>query len=676
MAPPKVEPGRDPQMADRTRKLNVVFALTSIGLLITFSLMIWYDYARPWKKHQNEFTLLEVKRTEVEIQEALGKVDAGKRKALEEQIARGAEEKKARRQEIEKVEDELDKLDGEWYRVDQDYRFTKAKIDVARYEYEEAEHKGARSADEEEGPPRGAREAVGRAEAEARGRDRPPRRRPRPPRRAGEDEHRGGQDGEGDLRGEDPPRREAEEDPARVRLLRAQHARHRHAEPVAEGQPDPAREPHRRRDLHRHARRWTAARPATSASTRRGTRTRPSRTPRTRSSSCTCRAPHPMERIGCTACHQGRGRATSFVGAVHTPSTPEQEKAWGKYTGSDTYHRLHHWDLPMTAKGTTEAQCVKCHQGVVEIPQADTLNTGTMLIERYGCYGCHKIKGWEDLRKVGPDLTKILSKTDEEWMLRWVEEPKAFRPTRMPQVWNVRPHETPEQLRRNDVEINSVVAYLAGKSGIETYPDPPARRPGGGPQGLRDHRLPGLPPRRRRQARDRRLPDRVLPRPRPQPRRHRQQGEAGLALRLGAQPEGLLARDADARPAAHREGSGRHHRVPDEPEERRLPRPPAAGERANASGTRSSASTSSPPASPWPRWSAGWPGWTTRRGRCSSARRPSAATGASAATTSPASRRPRPSASSSPRKDRSSSSASTSASSTARSPTPCPPGCT
>ena len=82
MAPPKAEPGRDPQMASRTRMLNVVFALTSIGLLITFSLMIWYDYARPWKKHQNEFTLLEVKRTELEIQEALGKVIDWREKLL------------------------------------------------------------------------------------------------------------------------------------------------------------------------------------------------------------------------------------------------------------------------------------------------------------------------------------------------------------------------------------------------------------------------------------------------------------------------------------------------------------------------------------------------------------------------------------------------------------------
>ena len=45
------------------------------------------------------------------------------------------------------------------------------------------------------------------------------------------------------------------------------------------------------------------------------------------------RGGHAVERIGCTACHQGRGRATSFVNAVHTPATREQEKSWGRYSG-------------------------------------------------------------------------------------------------------------------------------------------------------------------------------------------------------------------------------------------------------------------------------------------------------------------------------------------------------
>ena len=71
--------------------------------------------------------------------------------------------------------------------------------------------------------------------------------------------------------------------------------------------------------------------------------------------------PHPIEKVGCTVCHQGRGRATSFVGAVHTPSTTNQEKDWGRYSKTRVYERWHFWDYPMTSQGTTESQCLKCH---------------------------------------------------------------------------------------------------------------------------------------------------------------------------------------------------------------------------------------------------------------------------------------------------------------------------
>src|SRR5207244_12520204 len=115
-----------------------------------------------------------------------------------------------------------------------------------------------------------------------------------------------------------------------------------------------------------------------------------------------------------------RGRATSFQNAAHTPLDKKQEDEWGHYTHTKGYEGLHDWDLPMMAKLHTEAQCAKCHQGVVEVPKAETLNAGVLLVEKYGCFGCHKIKGWENLRKVGPDLTKITSKTNEEWIFRWI----------------------------------------------------------------------------------------------------------------------------------------------------------------------------------------------------------------------------------------------------------------
>ena len=138
MPPAKVEPGRDPEMAGRTQTLNVVFALTSIALLLTFSWMIWADYNREWKKYQVRFTDMEVERTQAQRKEAADKMDAAKRQAIEARLAQGAQEEAARRQDIEAAQDQLGKLNATWYAVDQDFRFTKARIDVARYEYEEA----------------------------------------------------------------------------------------------------------------------------------------------------------------------------------------------------------------------------------------------------------------------------------------------------------------------------------------------------------------------------------------------------------------------------------------------------------------------------------------------------------------------------------------------------------
>ncbi|HEY5908322.1 MAG TPA: hypothetical protein VIZ31_09775, partial [Vicinamibacteria bacterium] len=142
----KVEPGRDPQMADRTRKMNLVFALSSIGLLLAFSWMVFVDYNREWKKYQIEFGKLDVKLTQEQIDQSGAKVDVKKKELLEAQLAKGLEEVAARAEEIRAARSELEGLRGKWYATDQNYRFTKAKIDVARYEYEEAAHQGQGSA--------------------------------------------------------------------------------------------------------------------------------------------------------------------------------------------------------------------------------------------------------------------------------------------------------------------------------------------------------------------------------------------------------------------------------------------------------------------------------------------------------------------------------------------------
>src|SRR5436309_14899319 len=118
MPPAKPEPGRDPEMAGRTVTLNLVFALTSIGLLLALCYMVWNDYNREWKGYQKRFNQLEVKLTEEQKQQALGKVDAARRQQVQAQLAQGEKEIAAHRDEVRKAEKEAARLDADWYRID------------------------------------------------------------------------------------------------------------------------------------------------------------------------------------------------------------------------------------------------------------------------------------------------------------------------------------------------------------------------------------------------------------------------------------------------------------------------------------------------------------------------------------------------------------------------------
>ncbi|MBI4178878.1 c-type cytochrome [bacterium] len=174
---------------------------------------------------------------------------------------------------------------------------------------------------------------------------------------------------------------------------------------------------------------------------------------------------HPLDRFGCSACHGGAGQALSFLDAGHTPKTEEDLKVWKK-----KYHwkPLDHehlsdflWDYLMLPGDQVEASCLKCHQGVVEIPEAPALNAGRRIFEDYGCYGCHKTVGFTELRKPGPPLTHLQEKVSPAWVKKWLKNPKAFRPTtRMPRFFDLSNTSAPEDVRRSDAEIEAITAYL------------------------------------------------------------------------------------------------------------------------------------------------------------------------------------------------------------------------
>lgn len=174
-------------------------------------------------------------------------------------------------------------------------------------------------------------------------------------------------------------------------------------------------------------------------------------------------SPHPMEKFGCTSCHAGRGRGTSFNATAHTPASDEQAKEWAeKYD----WHAMHHWDKPMLPSKYMEASCFKCHSEQTVVPGADQLNLGMALIERAGCFGCHKIEKYEGRKPTGPNLAHLDSKLlSKDWAYNWIRDPKSFRShTWMPSFFGQTNNSDEASLRRSEQEIHAIVAYLYGHS--------------------------------------------------------------------------------------------------------------------------------------------------------------------------------------------------------------------
>lgn len=179
--------------------------------------------------------------------------------------------------------------------------------------------------------------------------------------------------------------------------------------------------------------------------------------------------PHPINDLGCTICHGGQGSGTDFTFSSHTPNDLHQKEHW---ESQYNWHEIHHWDEPMLPARFMESSCVKCHHQVTDVPQAKKLQAGYERVVKFGCTGCHQIGGegsfGPDLteeRAVGPNLTHIGAKLPKDWTLRWIKNPHAFRPdSRMPRFYGVTNNNAQHDWPKNHAEIHAITHYLYAKS--------------------------------------------------------------------------------------------------------------------------------------------------------------------------------------------------------------------
>ncbi len=444
--------------------LNVVFATSSLFLFFTTIWMVFDDYDREWKGYQRQFVLLEGYVTSLNLQAAQAGIDTARLQQLNAERAAAQAELDTNAEQVAALESTLADVEAAYYLANQEFNFQKADYDVARYAYEE--HRLEHPEDAEDERPaidamydRWVELGLRVEELVAR----------RDDLRAQIGEYTGGvSDADTEIR---ELTAEATRLAALVEDLQVDFVGDvllnapllDFMAPSLTVQQTITPDVHDELNFIRFQK-MDRCQTCHIAIDREGYEAypQPYTTHPNLETYIGSASPHPLQTIGCTVCHEGMGQSLGFVHSSHTPGDEAQMHAWEEQYGWEVPHL---WDYPMLPTDMTEASCAKCHQDTVHVPEASDLNLAYGLYERAGCYACHTTRGFTDLRKPGPNLTKIGAKLTREWVANWIRDPRAVKPsTWMPRVWYNSNTDSPEDAVRNEVEIDATVAYLFANS--------------------------------------------------------------------------------------------------------------------------------------------------------------------------------------------------------------------
>ncbi|MBI4474899.1 MAG: c-type cytochrome, partial [Acidobacteria bacterium] len=462
---------------DRLYEVNNLhkwFAISSLLMFVITIAMVFQDYAREWKVFQREFNRMSIERTQADIEQVVGSIDRTKLEQLDQQLQQMSAAQQQNEAQIEQIQDRIDDLNARKFALNQNFQFEKAIYDAEKYEFEEALARQASNVDrlrerlaETEQEMNGYKAELEQVTIDLRNAETElnnfvgERNRLQREREAMLTEYTRLQTRLNSL---DPgfiitsfrnaPLMDFLNPSERIKQLMIPNLTYDHPfkqiprvdrcttchlgidQRDFENAPQPYKT-HPNLDLY-----------------------------------LTASSAHPMETFGCTSCHAGLDRAVDFQTAGHMPRSEEQRAEWEeKYH----WHEEHYLETPMYPMNGIEAGCYKCHNASVDVPAANALNNGRDLIRIYGCFGCHRIPGYEGVRKVGPDLSTVSGKLTKDWVKKWLANPKGFKSeARMPAFWgNSNNSGTIGGIdfnKRNPAEINAIIEFLWSRSKPKQLP--------------------------------------------------------------------------------------------------------------------------------------------------------------------------------------------------------------
>jgi len=460
--------------------LHKWFAISSLLLFIFTVVMIMADYSREWKRYQREYTRMSVQRAQQEVVKALGSVDRTKYNQLRTELAAARQSQEQNSAEISKAQKNLSNLEATFVRIDTDYKNSKAQYSTEKYDLDEAVAEAKRDPKHQPEANRAGKVLADRDKEMAdlfRQREELSTQITAAKAEVEKFVGKGVEARKGledlianynrmrtQLNALDPgflvtTIRNA---PVMDMLNASEKVQQILLSNLYNDQPF--------KQIARVDRCITCHQGIDNA--KNANLPIPFKTHPNMKLFIASASKHPMETFGCTSCHGGLDRATDFQSAGHTPRNEKQKEEWKSKFG---WHVEEFLTTPMLAMDKVESGCYKCHNSSAEVSEAAALDNGRDLIRIYGCFGCHKIPGYDGVRKVGPDLANVSGKLTKDWVRRWLEDPKAFKSeARMPKPWNNSNNSGVingiDWNKRTPAEINAVTEFIWSKSKPKALP--------------------------------------------------------------------------------------------------------------------------------------------------------------------------------------------------------------
>ena len=132
MAPPNF--GKD--FLYNTKKLSVIFGISSLVLLAVIVALVIDDSTHEWKRYQREFNRMQLEQAQAELKAAEAKINPAESARIKEEMKQASRDLSSKKKELGEKLKLQKSISIRFQKASQEYQIQKANFEAVRYAYE------------------------------------------------------------------------------------------------------------------------------------------------------------------------------------------------------------------------------------------------------------------------------------------------------------------------------------------------------------------------------------------------------------------------------------------------------------------------------------------------------------------------------------------------------------